>query len=84
MQREFGDLQNLPQDLRSLGRFCVPQTVFEWDLDITYKTKNEWLNPAVRKFMLQLSYINSVKLHSYLSKMNSKLNFRPVENWVAV
>ena len=34
--------------------------------------------------MLQLSYINSVKLHSYLSKMNPKLNFRPVQNWVAV
>ena len=36
MQRDFGDLQNLPQDLRSLGRFCGPQTVFAWDLDSTH------------------------------------------------
>jgi hypothetical protein len=28
MRREFGDLQNLPQDLRTL-------TFFAWDLDIT-------------------------------------------------
>ena len=34
MRREFGDVQNLPQDLRSFGRFCGPQTVFAWDLDI--------------------------------------------------
>ena len=33
MRREFGDLQNLPQDLRSFGRFCGPQTLFAWDLD---------------------------------------------------
>ena len=37
MQREFGDLQNLPQDLRSFGRFCGPQTVFAWDLDTIYE-----------------------------------------------
>ena len=24
----------VPQDLRSFGRFCGPQTVFAWDLDI--------------------------------------------------
>ena len=39
MQREFGDLQNLPQDLRSFRRFCGPQTVFAWDLDSAYVSR---------------------------------------------
>ena len=43
MRREFGDLQNLPQDLRSFGRFCGPQTVFAWDLDnIMEPTKKDF------------------------------------------
>ena len=41
MRRKFGDLQNLPQDLRSFGRFCGPQTVFAWDLD-NIGTLNYW------------------------------------------
>ena len=38
MRRQFGDLQNLPRDLWSFGRFCGPQTVFAWDLDSLYST----------------------------------------------
>ena len=33
MQRQFGDRQNLPQDLQSFGIFWGPQIVFTWDLD---------------------------------------------------
>ena len=41
MRREFGDLQNLPQDLKSFGRFCGPQTVFAWDLDSIKAVSNQ-------------------------------------------
>ena len=37
MWREFGDLQNLPQDLWPFDRFCGPQTFFTWDLDSIQK-----------------------------------------------
>ena len=36
MQREFGDLQNLHQDLWSFRGYCGLQTLFAWDLDNTY------------------------------------------------
>ena len=54
MRRQFGHLQNLPQDLRSFGRFCGPQTIFAWDLD-----------NIINKFKLTSYLLSCVQLISY-------------------
>ena len=83
MRREFGDLQNLPQDPRSVRKFCGPQTFFAWDLDSMHSST---CLPLDKKNLNCLSKIDTPKPKSYkyafstLCHFNTNLSHFNVKN----
>ena len=69
MRRDFGDLQNLPQDLRSFGRFCGPQTTFARDLDSIKRgqTIKHWCSYLFTPTLYRVSPLHSDHTISMLS-----------------